>query len=138
MKHKTTVVHNHSKRACELPSTIKDKMREVEHLQNVLRANSYPDSLVPKRRMILAGPHNRLELKKTTKKFLCSAFCTGCIAQDQQSIESGRSEGKFKIFTLKRALLRVKHKLPRKDRAGVVYAVPCGCGAEYVGETGGT
>ena len=44
------------------------------------------------------------------------------------------------VFTLKKALMKVKDKLPRKDRAGVVYAdaVPCGCAAEYVEETGRT
>ena len=34
--------------------------------------------------------------------------------------------------------MRANDKLARKDRVGVVYAIPCGCGAEYVGETGRT
>ena len=42
------------------------------------------------------------------------------------------------VLTLKKALMRVKDKLPGKDKAGVAYAVPCGWGDEYVGETGRT
>ena len=34
--------------------------------------------------------------------------------------------------------MRVKDKLRRNDRAGMVYRAPCSCGAEYVGETGQT
>ena len=61
------------------------------------------------------------------------------IAEDQQSIESGRSESKFKTnLHSQQSPYGVKDKLPRKDRAGVVYAIPCGRGAKYVGEIGRT
>jgi len=52
LEHKRSVVHTLSKRASEIPSTIEDKMRAVNHLLKVLRANGYPDSLLPKRRTI--------------------------------------------------------------------------------------
>ena len=41
-------------------------------------------------------PTQRAGIERTTQGFLCSAFYTGYIAKDRQSIESDRSEGKFK------------------------------------------
>ena len=69
MEHKITVVHTISKRARELPSTNKAKIREVEHLQRVLRVNVYLDSSLPKRRMVLAGLHNRLTPKEIHREW---------------------------------------------------------------------
>ena len=139
MEHKRSVVHTLSKRARELPSTFEDKMSEVDHLQSVLRANGYPDSLLPNRKTIRASPHNRLRPREQPKGLCVLPFVPGVSQRVGRILKSAGVRVCFTpVFTLRQALMRVKDKLLMKDRSGVVYVVPCGCGAEYVGETGRT
>ena len=102
LEHKRLVVHTLSKRACEIPSTIEDKMREVNHLQKVLRANGYPDSLLPKRRMILAGLHNRLELKEQPRGFCVLPFVSGISQRIGRVLKVSGVRVSFKpVFTIR-------------------------------------
>ena len=38
-------------------------------------------------------------------------------------------------YTIRQALSKVKDRVDTNDRAGVVYTIPCSCGAKYMGET---
>ena len=40
--------------------------------------------------------------------------------------------------TIKKRLMKVKGKTPQEDVKGVIYSIPCECGALYIGETGRT
>ena len=109
------------------------------HLQKVLRAHGYPESLRRKRRMIRHGPHNRLAPKEQPRVFCVLPFIPGVSQRIGRVLKmAGMRVSLQPVSTLNKALWGVKNKLPRKGRAGVVAVITCGCGADDVEETGRT
>ena len=118
-------MHTLSKRAYELPSTIEDKMREVDHLQSVLMANGYPGQLATRKENDPGWPTQQAGTERRTQGFFCVLpFVPGVWQRIGRVLKATGVRVSLKqVFTLERALTRVKDKLPRKDRAGVVRAV---------------
>ena len=118
---------------------------ELNRLYNVFRANGYPssrinNSLKPsrlKRNEDVSTPPCDLLTKTDRKRTLVFPYV---ISLSEDIRKACRPLNIITAFTskntLRRSLSRVKTPTPQEEKIGVIYRIPCECGAVYIGETG--
>ena len=109
-------------------------------MKQVFQANGFPlyrvkHAIRRKRNERSRSDEERNEEKEKKKTLFCL-----CERISEKIISLCRNIGVRTAFTskstLRNLLTHVKPKIPPENRVGVIYLIPCECGAVYSGETG--
>uniref|UniRef100_A0A5S6QW34 GIY-YIG domain-containing protein n=1 Tax=Trichuris muris TaxID=70415 RepID=A0A5S6QW34_TRIMR len=111
---------------------------EINHIRKTLLQNDYPKRFIDDtiKEKIMTSEETKGETKKKT---ICIPYYPGIGEQIRKIAKNFGYTIAFKNLKDLRSILRSdKVKIPTDRRPGVVYAINCGCGARYFGETGHT
>ena len=121
---------------------------EINRLHGVFRANGFPSRRIyyglnqskPKKSTTVAPTSSEESLTTEKKKrTLVLPYVKGLSEGISQACRSLNIKTAFTSRnTLRRSLSHVKIPTPPEDKVGVIYEIPCECGAVYIGETGRT
>ena len=126
-------------RACNVCSS-EDLQPELRHLEKTFQSNGYPTWVVQKvlsKRRQPSTPEPSEDNEKPKTLFL--PYVKGLSEKIDRQVRRLNIRTVFTTrTTVRRRLMRVKGKPPQEDVRGVIYSIPCECGAIYIGETGRT
>ena len=108
--------------------------QEFVRLEDVFSANGYPVSRV----QAVLHTRTRPEEKKNDEesRTLVLPYIQGLSERITKVCQKVNIRTAFKSqTTLRNTLTHVKGILPPEERRGVIYSIPCECGAVYIGET---
>uniref|UniRef100_A0A5S6QX89 GIY-YIG domain-containing protein n=1 Tax=Trichuris muris TaxID=70415 RepID=A0A5S6QX89_TRIMR len=117
---------------------------EINHIKKTLLQNDYPkrfidDTIKERIRKRKNNDIRRNKGRETKKKTICIPYYPGIGEQIRKIAKNFGYTIAFKSLKDLRSILRSdKVKIPTDKKPGVVYAINCGCGARYFGETGHT
>uniref|UniRef100_A0A5S6R594 Reverse transcriptase domain-containing protein n=1 Tax=Trichuris muris TaxID=70415 RepID=A0A5S6R594_TRIMR len=119
-------------------------VEEINHIRKTLLQNDYPkrfidDTIKERIRKRKNNDIRRNKGSETRNKTICIPYYPVIGEQIQKIAKNFGYTIAFKSLKDLRSILRSdKVKIPTDRRPGVVYAIKCGCGARYFGETGHT
>ena len=116
------------------------RWREIRHLRQVFKANSYPEAVVKRNLRARPTSANSSQASQLAPKLLLLPYVPGL----SERIESvcwplGMKTVCKSRGTLRSSLMQVKQPREDKKKRGVIYEVPCkDCDCVYIGETSRT
>ena len=110
---------------------------EVSHLQQTFQTNGYPPWIVHK----VLHKHRPSLVPEMDEKEKPNILTLHYIKEFSEKIECVvrplNIRAVFKTqTTIRQKVVRVKGRPSKEETKGVIYEVPCECGAVYIGETG--
>ena len=138
IQHKLGVIRTLHHRCQVICSTQEAKLAEIEHLQKVLSISGYTKSAWKTATHPKAAPTVPCEPQQTVRKGYVTLPYVGPVSQAiARTIRKAGVQVHLRPFnTIRSSLVHPKDKVPKEDKAGLVYQVKCGdCSATYVGET---
>ena len=126
-------------RAERICTFVPDRDKEKQHIAEALNNNGYPSQHVDENWQPRSSPH-----PSSSEDPPKATVVIPYIRHVSESISRILTPLKVRTCfrphcTLKRMLVSLKDHIPRNQRAGVVYRIPCGdCEKVYIGQTGRT
>ena len=134
--HKIAVIRTLNHRTKNLPSTPTPIAHEEQRVAQALKKNGYPKKLVEWQ------PHHTPPSQDTTPP---NAYVTIPYVKNTSEVirriltPLGIKTSFQPTNTLRQVLIRPKNPVPKENRSGVVYQIPCSrCPQTYIGQTGRT
>ncbi|XP_074606463.1 uncharacterized protein LOC141859518 [Acropora palmata] len=136
LQHKRAVVKTLLLRAQTLVSEEIDRVTEIRHVKQALKANNYPDWMVT---LPNAAPVSRVSEESVKERGIYASvpYIKGTSERLQRAFKSHEITLINKPFnSLRSQLVRVKDKRENLKKCGTVYHIHCEqCDKNYVGET---
>ena len=114
-----------------------EKKPELRRLNEVFQANGFPVNLVRKTLTSHPAPVIQPEPRQEPTKTLCTPYIRGLSEKLERVCTSLGVRATFRpMRTLRQTLMKVKTRVAKEKKRGVVYEVPCKeCSKTYIGET---
>ena len=137
LQHKLGVVKTLVHRCNTICSNEESKLKEIEHLQKVLSISGYTKSswVTATRQKSITTSEKQKE--KKTRGSITLPYVGNISNSIARAIRKAGVIVHLKPHnTIRRHLVHPKDKIPKEDKAGVVYHIQCPqCESQYVGET---
>ena len=136
LAHKIAVVKTLHGRAEAISSSVVHKDSEIRHVRRALGTNGYPRGVVERYSGTTRAAHEDNQMTRGPPITL--PYVRGISEAVRRILRPLGVRVTFKpTITLKQLLVKPKDQVPDRERANVVYQVPCAnCPATYVGQTG--
>ena len=133
---KRSVVSTLTRRNQIIPSTSLGIVQEKQHLKKVFRSNNYPQQFV--QQAIHCTGTSASTMHETPIASVSIPYIKGTSEHIKRLLQKVNIRTCFKSHnTLRHHLCHPKDAVPKNERSGVVYCIPCkDCNFSYVGETG--
>ena len=139
LQHKRTVVNTLLLRAHTLVSEDVDKVKEIQHVKEALKANNYPDWMLTIPSADNTGSASRDSEESVNEKRIYASvpYIKGTSERLQRAFKSHEVTLVHKPFNFLRSqLVHVKDKTENLKKCGTIYHIHCEqCDKDYVGET---
>ena len=139
LQHKRAVVNTLLLRAHTLVSEDVDKVKEIQHVKEALKANNYPDWMLTIPNADNTGSASRDSEESVNEKRVYASvpYIKGTSERLQRAFKSHEVTLFHKPFNFLRSqLVHVKDKTENLKKCGAIYHIHCEqCDKDYVGET---
>ncbi|XP_046435958.1 uncharacterized protein LOC124187815 [Neodiprion fabricii] len=139
LSQKLGVVKGFLNRAMRLSHVNKTK-ESIRMVRRLLSSNNYPNKVISKCEKIVSERiRNNIRSNNVNRNWSFSRFpyIKGLSPRLASLFRHTNCKLVFyNVFKVKDLFSRLKDKVEREDRSGLVYRIPCSCGKWYVGQTG--
>ena len=137
VQHKESVIRSLVKRGETFSTDEVDRAAETEHIDKVLKVNSYPSGFIrnTRRKMRTRGAESSTREEREHKPLVVLPYVKGVTEKITRVLKPHARVSTKPGQSLRGMLVKPKDKRDKIQSTGLVYQYKCECGKVYIGET---